>query len=128
MDEPAGGGSDDPNDYSYYDHIYTNNLEETREILQEFYALIKSYGAVTEYDRVDMLEIYLTAEQAEEFYVVGDFPFNFGFIDLALPVLATRMKTIIDDWVEHTSERKTSNWVVSGIYMYTVLIFRLKQM
>ena len=44
-DEPhdENSGIEDSGDWLYYDHIYTNNLPETREILKEFYDLVKSY-------------------------------------------------------------------------------------
>ena len=45
-------------DYGYLDHIYTNNLPQTREILKQFQDLIKSYAAIDGYDRLNMVEFY----------------------------------------------------------------------
>ena len=35
----------DPGDWLYYDHIYTNDMPETREILHQFYDLVKDYNS-----------------------------------------------------------------------------------
>lgn len=53
LDEPLNPNPpiDDPDDYGYYDHIYTNNLPETRDILAQMYAAIKAYTAIDGFDR-----------------------------------------------------------------------------
>ena len=53
-DEPFGNNPDcqDPDDYVCYEHIYTRNLPETKDlVLSEFYSLIKEYSASDGYDR-----------------------------------------------------------------------------
>ena len=52
-DEPENGNPDYPNpdDYYHYDHIYTSNLPETRDVLLEMYQTIKNYTLIDGYDR-----------------------------------------------------------------------------
>lgn len=53
LDEPLSNNPDalDENDYNYYDHIYTNNLEGTRVILGEFYTVFKEVEAMDGFPR-----------------------------------------------------------------------------
>ena len=65
LDEPHDETSEitDPGDWLYYDHIYTNNQPETREILKDFYELVKTYNIENrQEERVVMLEAWLDIE------------------------------------------------------------------
>ena len=65
LDEPHDETSEitDPCDWLYYDHMYTNNQPETREILKEFYDLVKTYKLENrQEERVVMLEAWLDIE------------------------------------------------------------------
>lgn len=52
-DEPSANNPDypDPDDYFHYNHIYTQNLPETRDILAEMYQTIKDYSQSDGFDR-----------------------------------------------------------------------------
>ena len=46
LDEPLSAQANftSPDDYGHYDHIYTANLPETRDLLKQMYDVVKSYG------------------------------------------------------------------------------------
>ena len=110
----------DPGDWLYYDHIYTNNLPETRQILKDFYDLVKNYK-ITERseERVVMLEAWLDINSTMEYYQCGDFPFNFGFVNLEfleddeMPT-AKMVAEPINLWLENLPDGKTPDWVLGN--------------
>ena len=108
-DEPKSGYTDDPEDYGYLNHIYTNNLPKTWEVLKEFYTLIKSYTAIDGFDRLDMVEFYTGGEGALPYFECSDFPFNFNLLFDAPAdgsVSADDVKNRITDWLDHVPEGK----------------------
>ena len=117
-DEPISGTTDDPNDYSYLDHIYTYNLPGTRKVLGEFYDLIKSY---TDHERISMLEVYLSPEDFAPYYEVGDFPFNFELIFYNFDVTADIVLEKITNTLEYLPDGKKANWVVSFLVKNRVI-------
>ena len=112
-DEPLSGNTDDPNDYGYLDHIYTNNLQGTRDVLGQFYELIKSYEAIDGQERISMLEVYLDAEELQAYYEVGDFPFNFNLLFYDKEPTADDVLQRISTSLDNLPEGKKANWVVS---------------
>jgi glycosidase len=122
LDEPPSGDPNaaDENDWLYYDHIYTINLPETRNILKEFYETIKSYGD----DKLSVLEANVPKlEDFLEYYKSCDFPFNFNFPNSwgspgnstpPYPLIASEVKDQIDEWIEKTPEGKIANWVLGS--------------
>lgn len=113
-DEPLSGNTDDPNDYGYLSHIYTTNLPGTRDVLGEFYELIKSYEAIDGNERISMLEVYLSPEEILPYYEVGDFPFNFQFIFNDPDVTAEEIKYKIETTLNNIPEGKHANWVLGN--------------
>eukprot|EP00095_Tigriopus_kingsejongensis_P002649 maker-scaffold441_size170131-snap-gene-0.35 protein:Tk02649 transcript:maker-scaffold441_size170131-snap-gene-0.35-mRNA-1 annotation:"hypothetical protein LOTGIDRAFT_141370" len=114
LDEPESGNpnAEDENDYGYYDHIYTNNLEGTRIVLGEFYSVFKEVGAMDGVPRVTMLEVYVGVEDQLKYYKVSDFPFNFGLLNVrGPPVQAVDAKREIDNILENIPNNYTFNWV-----------------
>ena len=109
-DEPISGNTDDPNDYGYLDHIYTNNMPGTRKVLAEFYHLIKDY---TDHERISMLEVYLSPEDILPYYDVGDFPFNFQLLFYDHDVSADEILERITNTLDSLPDGKHANWVVS---------------
>ena len=109
-DEPISGNTDDPNDYGYLDHIYTNNMPGTRQVLAEFYELIKSYS---DPERISMLEVYLSPEDILPYYEVGDFPFNFQLLFYDHDVSADTILERITSTLDSLPDGKKANWVVS---------------
>ena len=110
----------DPGDWLYYDHIYTNNLPETRQILKEFYDLVKNYKiSERSEERVVMLEAWLDIDSTMEYYQCGDFPFNFGFVNLEfladdeMPT-AKMVAEPINLWLENLPDGKTPDWVLGN--------------
>lgn len=116
-DEPhdEDSGVTDDGDWLYYDHIYTNNLPETRQILREFYDLVKTYKAEErQEERVVMLEAWLDINSTMEYYECGDFPFNFGFVNLNEAPTATQVASEINVWLDNLPLGKTPNWVLGN--------------
>ena len=118
LDEPHDETSEvnDPGDWLYYDHIYTNNLPETREILKEFYDLVKTYNMENrKEERVVMLEAWLDIKSTMQYYECGDFPFNFGFVNLDYEdVNAEKVAQEINIWLDNLPPGKTPNWVLGN--------------
>ena len=122
LDEPQDPttGVTDPGDWLYYDHIYTNNLPETRKILKEFYDLVKNYkSSERSEERVVMLEAWLDINSTMEYYQCGDFPFNFGFVNLEfladdeMPT-AEMVAEPINLWLENLPDGKIPDWVLGN--------------
>lgn len=115
-DEPESGNPDvtDPNDYGYYNHIYTANLPETREILGQFHQLIKSYAETDGHDRVNMLEVYLSPQDIQPYFEVSDYPFNFGLIGFYGGAKADWVLNSINEWLNNLPEGKIANWVLGN--------------
>lgn len=114
LDEPLSNNPDalDENDYNYYDHIYTNNLEGTRVILGEFYTVFKEVEAMDGFPRLTMLEVYVSIEDQLKYYKVSDFPFNFALLNVrGPPVKAEDAKREIDQILEGIPNNNTYNWV-----------------
>lgn len=113
-DEPTSGNSDDPNDYGYLNHIYTTNLPATRDVLGEFYKLIKSYAAIDGHDRISLLEVYLSPEEILPYYEVGDFPFNFQLLFYNENPTADDILGRITSALDGVPEGKKINWVLGN--------------
>ena len=121
-DEPLSGFVDDPNDYRYLNHTYTNNLPGTLDILGQFFTEIHLYTFLDGRDRITMLEVEsfpkLTPEQLQPYFWVGDFPFNFELLfyeDNA--VKADDVLHRIQTALNNTPVGRKSNWVVSTMYV-----------
>lgn len=112
LDEPLSDQADStsPDDYGHYDHIYTNNLPETRALLKEMYDVVKTYGN----DKVMMLEAYLSPTDMIPFYECGDYPFNFGFFGFSNAVTAEDVLNNIDNMIKNVPEGKFPNWVLGN--------------
>lgn len=52
LDEPLSGKPNtNADDYAHYQHIYTANLPETRDVLSKFYNVFKEVGEADGYPR-----------------------------------------------------------------------------
>ena len=59
------------------------NFNQKKFFLKEFYTLVKEYNLQNRVEeRVVMLEAWLDINSTMEYYKCGDFPFNFGFVNL----------------------------------------------
>lgn len=111
-DEPLTGATNDPNDYGYTHHIYTNGLHETYEMVHQWRGVVDEYE-----DRVMMIEAYADTEKTMKYYKYGaHFPFNFAFITSAdKSSSASHIKSLVDSWIGNLPPKSVSNWVVSVI-------------
>ena len=133
-DEPLSGNPDmGPDDWDYYDHIYTYNLPETREnCLIPMYQLIKDYSLTDGYDRFDLRKLIVVNSKKMKFincrvdfletspdlpiqdnilfYECSDYPFNFQFI--SMPLNASTFAASIDEWIQNVPSDSAANWVV----------------
>ena len=122
LDEPPSG---DPNavdeyDYKYYDHIYTANMPQTRDILKEFYSTVKEYGD----DKLSVLEAWVPdGKDFLKYYECSDFPFNFNFPNSwgltsnSTPPFVLDAKSVLNNvnkWMEEVPMGKTPNWVLGN--------------
>ncbi|GLV31401.1 Maltase B1 [Carabus blaptoides fortunei] len=122
LDEPKKDPSipDDQLTFESLDHIYTQDLNETYDMVYQWRALLDKY---TENDgdvRVMMTESYTTIEKNMRFYgnATHDgahFPFNFDLItDLTINSTADDYVSVINKWLNHMPTNNTANWVLGN--------------
>ncbi|KAI4499901.1 hypothetical protein M0802_005157 [Mischocyttarus mexicanus] len=118
IDEPR---SFDPNstsrDYSYLNHIYTNDDQRTYETVQSWRNVLDDYAnANNEDEKVIMTEAYSNLKNTTKYYHYGaQIPFNFHIIsELDHKSSATDFKRIIDGWMSYTPENGSPNWVLGN--------------
>lgn len=61
-----------------------------------------------------MLEAWLDIDSTMEYYNCGDFPFNFGFVNMDEAPSAAQIKDEINVWLENLPPGKTPNWVLGN--------------
>ena len=69
-----------------------------------------------------MLESYLPNAEQVSLYDVSDYPFNFGFSEMPTPATATKVQTVIDEWIGFLPPGKTANWVVRSKSLLQICI------
>lgn len=99
-DEPVSGATDDPTEYTYLKHIYTNDQPETFEMAYQWRAVVDEYK---DFPRVLLTEAYTSLENILKFYGDGvrngsHIPFNF---DLLSNLKTTSNAKDIRDLVEN---------------------------
>lgn len=121
--EPASGNSDDPLMPEYWNHIYTQNLPETVDMVYQWRAVMDEYKK--EHDgstRVLMTEawsdlaIIKTYFQDKNGRQGSQMPFNFQLI-LRLDEHTNKpsdFKTVIDSWLDTVPKGHTPNWVLGN--------------
>jgi len=116
-DEPASNNPDavDDLDWKSLEHIYTNNLEETRSILAELTEHVKNkYG-----DRFVVLETDLDLLENMDYYGCGDMPFNFNLArHIKGEVLPEDVMTEVQNWLANMElsapSGSVANWVTGS--------------
>nr|CAD7459865.1 unnamed protein product [Timema tahoe] len=99
-------------DYDSVEHIYTQNLPETYDMVCQFRAVVDEYKA-----RVMMTEAYADTEQMMAYYGTDDKPgahFTFNFMPimyLSNSSTAQDFSDVIHDWVDNVPEGRWGNWV-----------------
>ncbi|XP_076066766.1 maltase A3-like isoform X2 [Oratosquilla oratoria] len=120
LDEPVDEEADveDNLQYSYLKHPYTSDQPETFEVVRDWRKMMDTYP-----DKLMMVEIYNDdIQEVMKYYgndtdPLADFPFNFQLIDKLQnrsDVTGTRLKNIIDEWVDNLPDGKWPNWVLGN--------------
>lgn len=122
-DEPISGNSQDPLMPEYLDHIYTQNLPETVDMVYQWRAVMDELRTQNQEDiRVLMTEswadlpIIKTYFQDENRRQGSQMPFNFQLI-LRLDehnYKPSDFKTVIDSWLDIVPAGHTPNWVLGN--------------
>lgn len=123
QDEPVSGSSNDPLLYEYLNHIYTQDLPETVDMVYQWRAVMDEYKLQHGGDtRVIMTEAWTdlstlkTYFQDENGRQGSQMPFNFQLI-LRLDSTknkASDFKTVIDSWLDTVPSEHTPNWVLGN--------------
>ncbi|XP_073812672.1 maltase A3-like [Musca autumnalis] len=126
-DEPLSGlYSDDPLNFDYLSHIYTQDQPETIDMVYQWRKLLDDYQRIHGGDtRVLMIETWSNINEVMKLYgnrsVEGaHLPFNFQFIagghaDLDNTDLgAGGFVDIISKWMDNMPAGKTANWVMGN--------------
>ncbi|XP_053660688.1 maltase A1-like [Anopheles marshallii] len=122
-DEPISGNTDDPNDPGYLVHIYTQDQNETLDMVYQWRAVMQEFqkdAGVRE--RIIMAETYSPIEIVMKYYGNGtvpgaQIPFNFHFItDLNKDSTAEDFLRTIQYWLDHmpSMESFVPNWVLGN--------------
>ena len=77
--------------------------------------MVKEYNLQNRVEeRVVMLEAWLDINSTMEYYKCGDFPFNFGFVNLNEAPDAKGVSDLINEWLDHIPQSKIPNWVLGN--------------
>lgn len=121
-DEPVSGDNNDPLDYGYLKHIYTQSQDETFDMVYQWRDLLdqykKDHGGDT---RVMLTEAYVDIDLTMRFYqdkngrLGSHIPMNFYLIsNLNMESNAKNFKDMLDLWLTHMPEGRTANWVLGN--------------
>uniref|UniRef100_A0A182MLT9 alpha-glucosidase n=1 Tax=Anopheles culicifacies TaxID=139723 RepID=A0A182MLT9_9DIPT len=122
-DEPLSGNTNDPNDPGYLVHIYTQDQNETLDMVYQWRAVMEEfqyqYGVR---ERIMMAETYSPIDIVMKYYGNGtvpgaQIPFNFHFItDLNKDSTAEDFQRTINYWLEHmpAMDGIVPNWVLGN--------------
>ena len=127
LNEPKLDDADEnlgPDDYAYYDHIYTTDHDETYKIIYDWRDFVDKYSEEKEGDpRILMAESYAPIDQVMRYYedtvddvvrVGAHFPFNFELLGgLNEDATADSIVAIVKNWMNKMPNGHTANWVVS---------------
>lgn len=126
-DEPLSGDSDaDPLSYSYLNHIYTVDQDETLDMVYQWRDVFDEYKARDGVSRVMMTEAYSSPQRTMMYFGDGSrdgahMPFNFVLIsDVNGDSSAAEIKYALDKFLTFKPVDKLANWVVSTKMKYFV--------
>lgn len=119
--EPLTGEScPNPDDYCYTQHIYTNDQDETYDMIFQWRSLMDEFARTHDnITKVIMTEAYTSLDNMIRFYGYGgrngvNVPFNFELISYVnSESTAEDYKLRIDNWLSRVPKGKQANWVVS---------------
>jgi alpha-glucosidase len=127
-DEPRSNNSEDPDDYNYLNHIYTQDQPETIDMVYQWRAVIDEYqeehGGETRVimaetgSPIDIVMQYYGSEQQQGAHM----PFNFLLLlNINNNSTAEDFKILADLWMSKMPAGRTANWVVSIIKPFCFL-------
>ncbi|XP_058808065.1 maltase 2-like [Phymastichus coffea] len=105
------------NEYDYLLHIYTKDDPRTYTLIRKWRQLLDDYADKNNLDeKVILTEAYTNLENTTQYYNFGSHvPFNFNFImNVNNKSHPADFKKVIDDWISHTPENETANWVMGN--------------
>ncbi|XP_055536136.1 maltase A3-like [Wyeomyia smithii] len=120
--EPPSGQTEDPDDFAYLEHIYTQNLPETLDMVYQWRELVDQYQKDNGGDtRVLMTEGFTSLNVLKEYYESPEgrlgphMPFNFGFItDVDKDSTADDFLDTIESWMDIVPKNGVANWVIGN--------------
>ncbi|CRL00644.1 CLUMA_CG013904, isoform A [Clunio marinus] len=123
-DEPRNEFVTNPDDYEYYSHIYTKDLQETFDLVYEWRKFIEDYVSENELptDIILMTEAYASTYDTMRYYRDpsddrrgAHMPFNFQLIfNFYNNAKAQNIKNGIDEWLNNMPEGETADWVAGS--------------
>ncbi|XP_049298804.1 maltase A3-like [Anopheles funestus] len=122
-DEPLSGNTDDPDDPGYLVHIYTQDQNETLDMVYQWRAVMEEFQQrIGVRERIIMAETYSPIDIVMKYYGNGtvpgaQIPFNFHFItDLNGDSTAEDFKRTITYWLDHMPaiDGIVPNWVLGN--------------
>lgn len=129
-DEPLSGNSDNPDDYSYLNHIYTTDQQETFDMVYQWREVFDEFSKKDGLTRVMMTEAYSSPHVTMKYFGDGEregaqMPFNFVLIsDVNGQSSAQEIKYALDKFLTFKPIDKQANWVV-GSKFYTKRILAI---
>lgn len=127
-DEPKSGNDDDPDNYSYLNHIYTQDQDETFDMVYQWRKVFDEFKEKDGLTRVMMTEAYSSPQVTMRYFGEGDrqgahMPFNFVLIsDVNGGSSAAEIKYALDKFLTFKSIVQLANWVVRLIYACIIII------
>lgn len=129
-DEPRNTNVNDPEDYEYYQHIYTTNQPETVDMIYQFRQVLEEMDEeLGGDDHIIMTEAYAPLEVIMQYYgnathQGAQIPFNFQLIsNVKKDSDAYYYDELINTWLRNMPEGKTANWVVSMVDRFLEILF-----
>lgn len=123
-DEPLSHKTDDPKSYDYTEHIYTENVPETFEMVYKFREIIDNFFERNggSFKPILMTETYANKNEYIKYFGSEDgkkegsqIPFNFVMLDkLNETSTANDFKEVIDGHVSFINNRQRLNWVIGN--------------
>nr|XP_019545152.2 maltase 1-like [Aedes albopictus] len=113
----------DPLSYGYTNHMYTNSLLETYDVIGHWRRVIDEFAEQNDRETIIMMtEAYTSMDMIMRFYESDDeteqrahFPFNFAMItELNSESKAGDFKYVIDRFLENMPRGKVTNWVLGN--------------
>jgi alpha-glucosidase len=120
-DEPLSGFTNDPDDWNYLIHTYTQDQEDTLDMVYQWRETLLDYQKERGGDeRVIMTESYSPLDIVMKYYGNGtrqgaQMPFNFQFITTFFDTSnAVDLQKTIDSWMSKMPAGRVPNWVMGN--------------